>query len=105
MKYITAISTLLVLNIAIVVTLIKFSSLSREVEKENKQLQIQISTVNEQLKINEVEFNSHHQYSYLKKLQRIYFDIEEKALFEKTRISLNDFKDKEFINVHKVSAN
>ena len=44
------------------------------VKKENKILEMQILKINKQLKINEVEFTLHSQRSYLKKLQKIYFD-------------------------------
>jgi len=74
MKYFTAIATLLGLNLVSVITLLYFSGISKEIEKENKILEMQILKFNKQLKINEVEFTLHSRPSYLKKLQKIYFD-------------------------------
>ena len=105
MKYFTAIATLLSLNIIAVVTLLYFSSISKKIEKENELLEMQISKFNEQLKINEVEFSLHAKRSYLKKLQKIYFDIDNIDLFENTRIDLKDFKKKELKHIYMVNSN
>ena len=105
MKYFTAIATLLSLNIIAVVTLLYFSSISKKTEKENELLEIQISKFNEQLKINEVEFSLHTNLSYLKKLQKIYFDTDNIDLFENTRIDLKDFKKKELKHIYMVNSN
>ena len=105
MKYFTAIVTLLGLNIITVITLLYFSSISKKVEKENELLELQISKFNEQLKINEVEFNLHTKRSYLKKLQKIYFDTDNIDLVENTRIDLKNFKKKELKNIYMVNSN
>ena len=105
MKYFTAITTLLVFNIIAVISLLYFSNVSKEIEKENKLLEMQISKFNEQLKINEVEFNLHNQFSYLKKLQEIYLDNYISDLYESTRINLKDFEKKELKNIYMVSSN
>ena len=105
MKYFTAIATLLVLNIITVISLLYIGSISKKIEKENKLLEMQISKFNEQLKINEVEFNLHTKRSYLKKLQKIYFDIDNIDLFENTRIDLKDFKKKELKHIYMVNLN
>ena len=105
MKYFTAIATLLGLNLVSVATLLYFSSIAKEIEKENKILEMQILKFNKQLKINEVEFTLHSRPSYLKKLQKIYFDIENTDSFENTRIDLIDFEKKDLRNIYMVSAN
>ena len=105
MKYFTAIATLLGLNLVSVITLLYFSSIAKEIEKENKILEMQILKFNKQLKINEVEFTLHSRPSYLKKLQKIYFDIENSDSFENTRIDLIDFEKKDLRNIYMVSAN
>ena len=105
MKYLTAIATLLVLNIISVISLLYFSGISKEIEKENKILEMQILKFNEQLKINEVEFSLHTKRSYLKKLQKIYFDTDNIDLFENTRIDLKNFKKKELKNIYMVNSN
>ena len=66
---------------------------------------MQILKFNKQLKINEVEFTLHSRPSYLKKLQKIYFDTDNIDLFENTRINLIDFEKKELRNTYMVSSN
>ena len=95
MKYFTAIATLLGFNLISVITLLYFSSIAKEIEKENKILEMQILKFSKQLKINEVEFTLHSQPSYLKKLQKIYFDTDNMDSFENTRINLIDFEKKD----------
>ncbi len=105
MKYFSAIATLLGLNLVSVITLLYFSGISKEIEKENKILKMQILKFNKQLKINEVEFTLHSRRSYLKKLQKIYFDTDNIDSFENTRINLIDFEKKELRNIYMVSSN
>ena len=105
MKYFSAIATLLGFNLVSVITLLYFSGISKEIEKENKILKMQILKFNKQLKINEVEFTLHSRPSYLKKLQKIYFDADNMNSFENTRINLIDFEKKELSNIYMVSAN
>ena len=105
MKYFSAIVTLLGLNLVSVITLLYYSSISKEIEKENKILEVQILKFNKQLKINEVEFTLHSRPSYLKKLQKIYFDTDNMDSFENTRINLIDFEKKELRNIYMVSSN
>ena len=105
MKYFTAIATLLGLNLVSVITLLYFSGISKEIEKENKILEMQILKFNKQLKINEVEFTLHSQRPYLKKLQKINFDTDDIDSFENTRINLIDFEKKELKNIYMVSSN
>ena len=105
MKYFTAIATLLGLNLVSVITLLYFSDISKEIEKENKILEMQILKFNKQLKINEVEFTLHSRPSYLKKLQKIYFDTDNMDSFENTRMNLIDFEKKELRNIYMVSSN
>ena len=105
MKYFTGITILLGINFITIITLLYFGNISKKIEKENKQLEIQISKFNEQLKINEVEFTLHTQNSYLKKLQKIYFDTDNMDSFENTRMNLIDFEKKELRNIYMVSSN
>ena len=105
MKYFTAIATLLGLNLVLVITLLYFSSIAKEIEKENKILEMQILKFSKQLKINEVEFTLHSRSSYLKKLQKIYFDTDNMDSFENTRTNLIGFEKKELRNIYMVSSN
>ena len=105
MKYLTTIATLIVINIFAVISLLYFGNISREIEKKNKELIQEISEYQEQLEINEVEFNLYNNYSYLKQLQNIYFDFETTNSLGHNRISLQDFQNKELTNVYKVQLN
>ena len=105
MKYLTTIITLIFLNIFAVISLLYFGDISRKIEKKNKQLILEISEYQEQLEINEVEFNLYNNYSYLKQLQNIYFDFETINLPGHNRISLKDFQNRELANVYKVNSN
>ena len=105
MKYFSAIATLLCLNLISVITLLYYSGISKEIEKENKILEMKILKFNKQLKINEVEFTLHSRPSYLKKLQKIYFDTDNMDSFENTRINLIDFEKKELKNIYMASSN
>ena len=105
MKYLTTIVTLMALNIFAVISLLYFGDVSRKIEKKNKQLILEISDYQEQLEINEVEFNLHNNYSYLKQLQNIYFDFETTNSLGHNRISLQDFQNRELTNVYKVQLN
>ena len=75
------------------------------IEKKNKQLIVKISEFQEQLEVNEVEFNLYNNYSYLKQLQNIYFDFETTNSLGHNRISLQDFQNRELTNVYKVQLN
>ena len=105
MKYLTTIITLIALNIFAVISLLYFGDISRKIEKKNKQLILGISEYQEQLEINEVEFNLYNNYSYLKQLQNIYFDFETTNSPGHNRISLQDFQNRELTNVYKVQLN
>ena len=105
MKYFTAITTLLCLNIITIITLLYFSNISNKIEKENELLKMKISKFNKQLKINEVEFSLHTKRSYLKKLQKIYFETDNINILENTRINLIDFKKNELKNIYMVNSN
>ena len=46
---------------------------TREVEKDNQNLNIKISKISEDLKINKIELATHQNSSYLKMLYKLYF--------------------------------
>ena len=105
MKYLTTITTLVALNIFAVIALIYFGNNSRLIEEENRQLKFEILQYSEQLKINEVEYNLYNNYSYLKKLQKIYTNTEKINLLSGNRIFLKDFENRELKNVYFISSN
>ena len=47
---------------------------TREIEKNNQNLQMKISKISENLKINKIELATHQNSSYLKTMYKLYFD-------------------------------
>ncbi len=53
--------------------MIYIANKTREIEKSNTNLKISISKINEDIKINKIEFVSHQNSSYLKKMYSLYY--------------------------------
>ena len=105
MKYLTAITSLIIINLLAIAFLLYFGNLTRLIEEQNDKLSKKITLLENQLKINEVEYTMHNNYSYLKKLKNIYFESEDKIFSNNNRLTLKDFKNKGLQNVYKVSSN
>tara|TARA_B100000029_G_scaffold428378_1_gene438263 strand:+ start:1832 stop:2149 length:318 start_codon:yes stop_codon:yes gene_type:complete len=103
MKYLTALSTLIFLNIVALVALIYFGNSSRLIEEENKKILSKISKQYDQLKINEVEYNIYNGYNYLSKLQRIYLDEKNINSNANNRLSLEDLENSKLKNVYTIN--
>ena len=104
MKYLTAITTLIILNILTVVMVVSLGKISRKNEKINNDIKQEISILKDQIKINELEYNIHNNYFYLKKLQKIYLSKNNQDNLESQIISLTDFNNKDAINFYKVKS-
>ena len=102
MKYFSAIAILILLNISALTVVLYFGSKTNLIEEENKIISSNIIKSQEQLKINEVEYSLYHNYIYLIKLKKIYFDIEKESSFVKSRINLQDFVNQELTDVLQV---
>ena len=72
MKYLTAITSLIIINLLAITFLLYFGNLTRSIEDQNDKLSKEISLLENQLKINEVEYTMHSNYSYLKRLKNIF---------------------------------
>ena len=105
MKYLTAITSLIIINLLAIAFLLYFGNLTRSIEDQNDKLSKEISLLENQLKINEVEYTMHSNYSYLKRLKNIYFESENKNFSNNNRLTLGDFKNKGLQNVYKVNSN
>ena len=81
-----------------------FGSKTKIVEEENKIIVLNIEKTQEQLKINEVEHSLYHNYLYLNKLKKIYFDTEKQNNFINSRINLNDFANQDLLDVLQVAS-
>ena len=102
MKYYSTIATLIFFNLIAVFFLMYFSNISKQVGKDNEKLSKEIQLVKENLRINELEFITHNNYSYLLRLQKIYLDYNLQNNSYNSRISFNHFKDKYIQDIHTV---
>ena len=104
MKYFSAITSLIILNIFALTVVLYFGNKTKIVEEENKIIVLNIEKTQEQLKINEVEHSLYHNYLYLNKLKKIYFDTEKQNNFINSRINLNDFANQDLLDVLQVAS-
>ena len=101
MKYYSTIILLFALSFFSIISLLSLGNLSREIEKENIVLKEKIIFIQDQININEIEYNLVNSYGYLKKLQKIYFD-ETNINSQKNRISFNHLKKKNIENIYNI---
>tara|TARA_Y100000590_G_scaffold425270_1_gene533080 strand:- start:4428 stop:4748 length:321 start_codon:yes stop_codon:yes gene_type:complete len=104
MKYFTAITTLICLNIFSVVALLYFGNNSRTIEEENKFIQNKISHEIEQLKVNKIEFTLFNDYDYLIKMKKIYFNQNIISSSKSIRLNLKDYNSDKLMNIYKASS-
>ena len=104
MRYYSAIFSLIVLNILAVLSLLYLGNVSRNTEKQNYTLEKKINIINEQIRTNEIEFSLYHNYGYLKKLHKVYFDGEQFESFSNKRLSFVDIQKKNFNNIYTVGT-
>tara|TARA_Y100000590_G_scaffold79406_1_gene88199 strand:+ start:172 stop:489 length:318 start_codon:yes stop_codon:yes gene_type:complete len=104
MKYLTAITTLICLNIFSVVALLYFGSNSRAIEEENKFILKKISQEVEQLKVNEIEYTLFNDYDYLIKMKKIYLNTNIISSSKSIRLNLKDYNSDKFMNIYKASS-
>ncbi len=83
MKYAKHIVFFLFINLVIVFTTIFLGNLTRKLELSNNKKQENIQKLEEQLKVNKIEYSFHNNADYLKKLYGIYFSHEEISLEKK----------------------
>ena len=104
MRYLSAISSLVVLNILIVLSLLYFGNVTREIEKKNYTLDKKINFINDQININEIELSLYQNYEYIKKLQKIYFDSEQFESFSNNRLNLSYIQKKNLEKIYTVGS-
>ena len=83
MKYAKHIVFFLFINLVIVFLTIFLGNLTRKLELTNNKKQESIQKLEEQLKINKIEYAFYNNANYLKKLHKIYFSYEEISLEKK----------------------
>ena len=104
MKYYTTIASLSLLSLTAVLLSLYFGSLSNKIEKNIADLNLKIKNLEEQIKINELEFVLHTNKKYLKDLQNIYLRNSDEDVAELNFIELKNFKEKNMQNIFKISA-
>tara|TARA_Y100001970_G_C14214673_1_gene848937 strand:+ start:177 stop:491 length:315 start_codon:yes stop_codon:yes gene_type:complete len=104
MRYSAAIIFIIILNLFSVLTLIYYSNLSSKIENKNEIIITKILKLENQIKINEIEYILHNDYSYLKKMQKIYNEDYDYNLIGEKSISYKDFNNFPN-NIFKVSSN
>ncbi len=93
MKYTKSILSFLLLNLVLVFAMIIVANKTREIEKNNKNLQTKIFNISQNLKINKIELITHQNVSYLIKLHSIYFPEFKKNQFPNL-VSINQIFNK-----------
>ena len=83
MKYAKHIVFFLFINLVIVFLTIFLGNLTRKLELSNNTKEESIKKLEEQLKINKIEYSFYNNANYLKKLHGIYFSYEEISLEKK----------------------
>ncbi len=73
MKYTKLIVAFLSLNLFLVFSMIFVANKTREIEKNNNGLKIDINKINEHIKINKIELITHKNSDYLNKIYSLYF--------------------------------
>ena len=101
MKYYSTIASLLILSVLTTASLLYFANVSRSIEKENLALKEQIEYFEDQLNINEIEFNLYNSYDYLQKMQKIYF-VQSKNNNLNSRINYYDLQKQNVENFYKI---
>jgi len=101
MKYYSTIASLLILSVLTTALLLYFANVTRSIEKENLALKEQIEYFEDQLNINEIEFNLYNSYDYLKKMQKIYF-VQSKNNNLNSRINYFDLQKQNIENFYRI---
>ena len=101
MRYYSAIIFLFISSIFLMLLLLYFANITRNIEKENFVILSKIEKLEDQININEIEFSYYNSYEYLIKMHKIYFEIpEEKNLND--RISFHGLKKQNLENLYTV---
>ena len=105
MKYYTTIIGLFSFSIIAVLLNLYFGDLSNKTEKEINKLKITMIELEDQIKINEIEYAYHTNLKYLTKLDRIYNIQKNKTKTELKLIDLKKLDENTMLDIIKVSNN
>ena len=82
-----------------------YSNLTRPIEKEITIVQSQIKSLQDKLKINELEYTAHLSPDYLERLEQIYLFNKFSKDTEFKIVEIQEFSSKDLVRVIKVSSN
>ena len=105
MKYYTTIIGLFSFSILAVLLNLYFGNLSNKTEKEINKLKITMFELEDQIKINEIEYAYHTNLKYLTKLDRIYNIQKNKTKTGLKFIDLKKLDENTMLDIIKVSNN
>ena len=105
MKYYTTIIGLFSFSILTVLLNLYFGNLSNKTEKEINNLKITMFELEDQIKINEIEYAYHTNLKYLTKLDRIYNIQKNKTKTGLKFIDLKNLDENTMLDIIKVSNN
>jgi len=92
------------LNLLLVFSMIFIANKTREIEKANKEFNLKISNITENIKINKIELISYQNSTYLNKLHSLYFP-EMIEIDVPVVISFKEFSQRKNNNIKLISSN
>ena len=104
MKYYTTIISLFSLSFITVVFLLYLANISKKLEFENKKLKNEITFIEDQININQIEYSLYNSYEYIERLSQIYFDKNYVSNFPNQVIYIDELDNQNFKVVQKVST-
>ena len=105
MKYYTFGIIFLFISLVTILMSFYYSNLTRPIEKEIVSIQFQINSLQDKLKINELEYAAHLNPDYLERLEQIYFFNKYSKGIELKVIGMQEFKINDLERIIKVSSN
>ena len=105
MKYYTIGITFFVFSLITILISFNYINLIRPVEKEIKSVQLQIKSLQDRIKINELEYAAHLNPKYLERLEQIYFFDKYNDEVELKIVGIQENSFKELWKVIRISSN
>ena len=102
MKYYSVGILFIISSLILILFSFYYSKLTREIEKNINIIQLKISTIEDKIKVNELEFAAHTNSEYLKKLEKIYLHIDHNKRQDVKIIGINDLNFKDLGKIVKV---
>ena len=104
MRYYTLGIIFLFTSMITILSLIYYSKLTRPIEKEITKVQLQIESLRDKIKINELEYAAHLNSDYLESLEQIYFFDKYNKDTDFNIIGIKEFGSKDLGQVIKISS-